>query len=1348
MLDKSDVISHLMNGYCANHLTPACAEISHRVKSPVMMAITITEIVINEYSRGQLSSRDLRDICFAIGIEPHPHREEGSYLIDKLKQRCKDLRPLLNYTGLENVFGAIEDLGKKSLQELAIQHQVDLPKTRNVDDIRTDLVDHISSGGCESSRSALCVSLRGDYRNTASSDFETRVLQFASEKGNVTKTTLRRILERKQVKFSRSDGINQLRKLLRLHVTELRKGKKSELSHNLRSQERREHDDKLKDIRQSWPQPTSMEFKEECIRKFRVATSSESLRQFTCACCAESTNVSERKVTLICDINLDLMRDRTDRVFDMENCTPPNLPFTDGPLANVLVDPAGVISVDGDLSFQLCHRCTSSLSSNKLPRLAIANFNVLGPVPPRLKAVTMVEEMLIARCRAKQCIVKLQDHRTDISLPTSQRGFKGHVIIYPQKVEELSNVLPPPVDDVVHPICVMFIGSNLPSQSWLKDKAYPLVVRREVVRENLLWLKTHNPLYRDIVIDEERLQALPTDGLLSYKIEHIQPTDDLYALESRYDTNPSSETADATSLPDETLSIHFSNLVITDVDGNASPKDLKAAALRHYKRGGSFLAVPHEPIPVNEFFNPSLLPMMYPTLFPYGIGGAEDKCRTNAISFENHVRHFLSLADCRFQEHYSFMFTAFNVIQRRKMLLHTSLKVKRSKFRSWADKFNNVSLDAIERVISQSSNGSESYATAHDEEERKVLGLMKEVNTISSHVPGSSASRVAMRNEIRALMMKIGLPSFFITINPADIYNPIVKFLAGEDIDLDSLLPEQIPNSWEQSILIAKNPVIAAQFFDTLVKAFFSTLLGYDPTQKDLTGGVLGLVKGYYGCVEAQGRGTLHCHMLVWLDGALNPNEIRDRVLKNGDTEWGQQLIRYLDDAITNVIPEDPDPQLIVPSSTHHPCSVRGVNLEEPDLGLRLKSRLKDLYNVVKECQIHSHTKTCYKHQKAREDLHCRFDHDEKNFRETTNFDSETAEICLRCLHGMVNNFNATIIEAIRCNMDIKFIGSGESVKAILYYITDYITKTDLKTHIAFSALKLAIEKLGEYDPTADEVTIRAKRMLQKCAYAMLSHQELSAQQVASWLVGGGDHYTSHNFRNLYWTGFEASINNEKPSPECYKVQNHASMEQTNDVMNIAVDDDDLEQNRPGDQQEKTSCDEVGSKTGDDSDDHGDDDDDSQSADVDDVHLSFSGTGRVFERSSQVEDYQFRSEQLNDISVWDFVSTVDQKAKSTNRTDQGYDDELDEDRTNSPSENNGDTHTGPYKLQVEHRDYGRKVQHVRTRCGKQFVPVPIGPALPRRDRPELYPKYARLMLILFKPWRTEADLRGDAKDWP
>ncbi|KAJ7504078.1 hypothetical protein B0H11DRAFT_1710402, partial [Mycena galericulata] len=113
------------------------------------------------------------------------------------------------------------------------------------------------------------------------------------------------------------------------------------------------------------------------------------------------------------------------------------------------------------------------------------------------------------------------------------------------------------------------------------------------------------------------------------------------------------------------------------------------------------------------------------------------------------------------------------------------------------------------------------------------------------------------------------------------------------------------------------------------------------------------------------------------------------------------------------------------------------------------------------------------------------------------------------------------MLEAIRNNMDIKFIGSGPAAKAILYYITDYITKTQLQAHVAYAALELAVGRLGEYDPDTDERTNRAKRLLQKCANSMIAKQELSAQQVVSYLMDFGDHYTSHKFDNLYWTGFE-----------------------------------------------------------------------------------------------------------------------------------------------------------------------------------------------------------------------------------
>ena len=188
-------------------------------------------------------------------------------------------------------------------------------------------------------------------------------------------------------------------------------------------------------------------------------------------------------------------------------------------------------------------------------------------------------------------------------------------------------------------------------------------------------------------------------------------------------------------------------------------------------------------------------------------------------------------------------------------------------------------------------------------------------------------------------------------------------------------------------------------------------------------------------------------------------------------------------------------------------------------MDVKKKIRQKDLHNLVKSCQIHTHSATCYKYWRGPPNpKECRFDLDENNTQPETKFDMETGSLCLRCLDGLVNNFNETILEAIRCNMDIKFIGSGSEAKAIIYYITNYITKSQLKTHVAYAALELAVKKLGEFNPEDDDLTLRAKKLLQKCAYSMISHQEISAQLVASYLMDYEDHFTSHQYQNLYWT--------------------------------------------------------------------------------------------------------------------------------------------------------------------------------------------------------------------------------------
>ena len=144
-------------------------------------------------------------------------------------------------------------------------------------------------------------------------------------------------------------------------------------------------------------------------------------------------------------------------------------------------------------------------------------------------------------------------------------------------------------------------------------------------------------------------------------------------------------------------------------------------------------------------------------------------------------------------------------------------------------------------------------------------------------------------------------------------------------------MPEQVPNYLEQSILIAKNPFVAAKFFNIYMKAFITSILGYNPSEKKLDGGILAVVNTNYGCVEAQGRGTLHCHMIIWLEGSLNPNEIKSRIMDQGDSEFCKWLISFLDDTISNSIPHDPDPNFTIPSSQHHPCRLNITGDITPD---------------------------------------------------------------------------------------------------------------------------------------------------------------------------------------------------------------------------------------------------------------------------------------------------------------------------------------------------------------------------------------------------------------------------------
>ncbi|KAG2337352.1 hypothetical protein BDR05DRAFT_839672, partial [Suillus weaverae] len=68
-------------------------------------------------------------------------------------------------------------------------------------------------------------------------------------------------------------------------------------------------------------------------------------------------------------------------------------------------------------------------------------------------------------------------------------------------------------------------------------------------------------------------------------------------------------------------------------------------------------------------------------------------------------------------------------------------------------------------------------------------------------------------------------------------------------------------------------------------------------------------------------------------------------------------------------------------------------------------------------------------------------------------FESETNAVVLLCRDATVNYYNPYILISYRHNHDLKCILSGRAAKGAMCYISDYITKMDLKFYQMLSLL-------------------------------------------------------------------------------------------------------------------------------------------------------------------------------------------------------------------------------------------------------------------------------------------------------
>ncbi len=78
---------------------------------------------------------------------------------------------------------------------------------------------------------------------------------------------------------------------------------------------------------------------------------------------------------------------------------------------------------------------------------------------------------------------------------TAQAALKGNVITFMHNMPNIVTSLPLDVEDLSDTLKIVFIGAHTPNRVQLRKVCG---VSREKIRNALLWLKSHNYMYRTI----------------------------------------------------------------------------------------------------------------------------------------------------------------------------------------------------------------------------------------------------------------------------------------------------------------------------------------------------------------------------------------------------------------------------------------------------------------------------------------------------------------------------------------------------------------------------------------------------------------------------------------------------------------------------------------------------------------------------------------------------------------------------------------------------------------------------------------------------------------------------------
>lgn len=660
--------------------------------------------------------------------------------------------------------------------------------------------------------------------------------------------------------------------------------------------------------------------------------------------------------------------------------------------------------------------------------------------------------------------------------------------------------------------------------------------------------------------------------------------------------------------------------------------------------------------------------------------------------------------DKHFQTDVNFPFVAFSHSQIKATTTGGFLVAERANFSDIANRILNVNQDTLADLAKRLSEG-ESVKPDTDEE-KECFKIIHDLDHIAGKVEGSVTSKKYMHNEIWSLIASQGAHSWYITLSPADSKQNICLYFA----DTNETFKLCIQPDDERFRLIAGNPVAAARFFHFMITLFIEHVLGFD---KDKCG-LYGDCSAYYGTVEQQGRLTLHLHLLLWLRGGLTPDDTR-KCIMDPDSDFQRLLVSYLEsvhsgdfntgsrEEVLSTLAEaktkhdyiDPTETLPVPPPKSCP-DICGKCTACTNLQLWRLSYTSIVDDILAQSNIHTCSTNKNKDgtQNKRKQYKGCLDNVWNKCKarfpcplfDQTEVDPTTGALNLKKTEPWINTYTPAVSYLFRCNTDVSSLRSGTAIKGVLLYVSDYITKQGLKTHIIFDVVHSIFQKNSQLIAGTEPQAVKACKLMTKMVNQMSAKMEFGSPMISMYLLQNPDHYTSHKFVTFYWQPFIHEI-----------------------------------------------CKAWGQDT---------------SSLPDKVSLIKSKEG--IEGLSFVHDYIYCSPDIEDMSLYEWISrckcesitkgTQKVKKEASTHLNNNFDnilDVMDDDKC--------DTAVTWYELLQDHalaKTHGTR----RTSVSKQLIPNFVGATLPHCDHGHCE-YYCTTMLCLFKPWRSGLELKNENESW-